>query len=84
MTSNLSFLSLKFLSQSHKHSLYHLPVSHTVHCYVCLSIQQLPIIGLTNITTFLELSQLGFQAAEQNQLFLHGAKEVSVFMLLKN
>ena len=48
------------------------------HPHTISSLQQPPRVGLSNITTFIELSQLGFQAAaSSNTLFLHGGPTVS-------
>ena len=50
------------------------------HPHTFSSPQQPPRVGLSNITTFIELSQLGFQAAaSSNTLFLHGGPTVSSY-----
>ena len=41
-------------------------------CLVCFLTQQLPLVGLENITTFFELSQLGMDV-DTDTLFIHGA-----------
>ncbi len=67
---------------NHSNIFIALLVESTLHAHTFSFLQQPPRVDLSNITAFLELSQLGFQAAQDsNKLFLHGGPYVIVSMM---